>query len=801
MASPTYSELYWQRPELQVQETESHRCAVCSSITYDKFRAEDPAAEYFRPKTLIIGSYAYIAKSAFAGCWVCRLLLRQISQTATSLRASMALYDIAAVGLKLSLDDELTLHCYDEEGYDIILNDLSCGVVDMEDGEWSETFNLEDAMLEKHRLEYDLEEDILPPSLKECASNRLILNPDVHAGQFLVMSWLSTCGRKHKNCSIKSEEPILPTRVLDVGGSSDSECSRLILTEGRRDEYVTLSHCWGKTHHTMSLTKENMASFMEGIKDADMPKTFQQAIMMIRGIGLRYLWIDSMCIIQPTGGDNSDWEKEGAKMGDTYRNSTFTIAASSATDNTEGCLFGKAASQFDVHPIPLFTKPVQRNWDEFSKTMGRDPNWFPMMMPQPASWLNHVQNSPLNSRAWVLQERVLSPRILHCTMQGFFWECSELRASEYEPLGCKFDYFFRDHGVLNANKLLTENNESILGMHWRKIVERYCQLGISVSSDRLPALAGLANIIQEHTKDTYIAGHWRSSLVSSLLWYRLDADEKKDTYARHSAPSWSWASISSEVKFTSLNKGDFPAQDPKDYNLIAEVIDLDFKALGSSPFNWISRSRLTLRGRLLDKSSPGGLPNFEITSKSGSETWRGYKPTSELIPQIAAIQISRTPDHASLASDEEIATVSGRDRQAHGEASRIVLPESIHDKPESSMASTAADHDKLQAAMKEHGEALRNSQVWKELEETERLEREKAEREAIRSVRVTYDDPNEANTTIEGVALLEILRAGYPEGVVLRQVPRKSDYQRIGYFESKTSDLFESVPKVELTLV
>jgi hypothetical protein len=62
MSSPTYSELFWQRSELQVQETESHRCDICSSITYDKFRAEDPAAEYFRPKAVIIGSYAYISK-------------------------------------------------------------------------------------------------------------------------------------------------------------------------------------------------------------------------------------------------------------------------------------------------------------------------------------------------------------------------------------------------------------------------------------------------------------------------------------------------------------------------------------------------------------------------------------------------------------------------------------------------------------------------------------------------------------------------------------------------------------------
>jgi hypothetical protein len=278
-------------------------------------------------------------------------------------------------------------------------------------------------------------------------SNRLILNPDVEDGRLLVMSWLSTCRHKHKNCSWTSGFPKLSTRILDIGKVGESRRSRLVITEGRHDEYVTLSHCWGKTQHTMALTNDNMETMMDGIEDSDMPKTFQEAIMVARGLDQRYLWNDSMCIIQPTDADNSDWEREGAKIGEIYQNSTCTIAASSANDNTEGCCFGKPASQFDVHPVPLFDKPVHRNWDPFSKAMGRNTEWFPMMNPKPSSWLNHVQNSPLSQRAWVLQERILSPRILHCTMQGFFWECSELRASEYEPIGCQFDYFFRDQGL------------------------------------------------------------------------------------------------------------------------------------------------------------------------------------------------------------------------------------------------------------------------------------------------------------------------------------------------------------------
>jgi hypothetical protein len=166
MSSPSFSDLYWQLPELIIQETESHRCDACSGITYEKFRAEDVLAEFSKPKIVLIGSFLYVSKSAFAGCWVCRLLLRQISQTATTLQATFNLYNIAMIGLRLNLDDELSVHIYDESGHPMQLNDLQADVIDLRDGEWSETFQVEDAMEEKTKLEWDF--NIFPPALHDC---------------------------------------------------------------------------------------------------------------------------------------------------------------------------------------------------------------------------------------------------------------------------------------------------------------------------------------------------------------------------------------------------------------------------------------------------------------------------------------------------------------------------------------------------------------------------------------------------------------------------------------------------------
>jgi hypothetical protein len=71
-----------------------------------------------------------------------------------------------------------------------------------------------------------------------------------------------------------------------------------------------------------------------------LPKTFQDAIEINRHLKVRYLWIDALCIIQPTADDIGDWEEEIPLKGKVYRNSTCTIAASGAQTSNGGCFTG-----------------------------------------------------------------------------------------------------------------------------------------------------------------------------------------------------------------------------------------------------------------------------------------------------------------------------------------------------------------------------------------------------------------------------------------------------------------------------
>ncbi|MBE3045186.1 HET domain-containing protein [Candidatus Bathyarchaeota archaeon] len=115
-------------------------------------------------------------------------------------------------------------------------------------------------------------------------------------------SQLSECLENHPKCGNAPETP-LPTRVIDVNYQDDKV--RVIETKGQQGRYVSLSHCWGDDK--LMNTKLSAQTFdeytTEGISLDTFPRTFQDAIEVTRNLGIPYLWIDSMCIIQ---GDAQD---------------------------------------------------------------------------------------------------------------------------------------------------------------------------------------------------------------------------------------------------------------------------------------------------------------------------------------------------------------------------------------------------------------------------------------------------------------------------------------------------------------
>jgi hypothetical protein len=213
------------------------------------------------------------------------------------------------------------------------------------------------------------------------------------------------------------EDELLPTRVIDVSLSKNADLLNLHESKrGERAKYVTLSHCWGnlapEVQNKYCTYQCNLKSRCMKIEMNDLPQTFQDAVAVTRELGIRFLWIDSMCIIQPHKictnngcAEQYDWSLEAKKMGRYYGRSYCTLAASSATDSTQGFLHNRSlCSDVKIKVNSIGHLSISETVDDFEKD---------------------VQEAPLNRRGWVLQERALSRRIIHFTKNQTYWECGD----------------------------------------------------------------------------------------------------------------------------------------------------------------------------------------------------------------------------------------------------------------------------------------------------------------------------------------------------------------------------------------
>jgi hypothetical protein len=205
----------------------------------------------------------------------------------------------------------------------------------------------------------------------------------------------------------------MPTRVLDVGTSSIPTLHLQVNDESSPVlPYVTLSHCWGKIK-IKQLTKANISELIEGIDVNELTKTFQEAIIIARRLGVRFLWIDSLCIIQDSD-FGEDWVKESSTMGDVYKNALCNIAATAAPDGDTGCFLERN---------PLLARTCRLRIEGLP---GPAPKSQVYDLARDHFWRQAISEAPLIQRAWVLQERTLAPRVIHFGKNQLLWECHEL---------------------------------------------------------------------------------------------------------------------------------------------------------------------------------------------------------------------------------------------------------------------------------------------------------------------------------------------------------------------------------------
>ncbi|KAF2245985.1 HET-domain-containing protein [Trematosphaeria pertusa] len=235
-----------------------------------------------------------------------------------------------------------------------------------------------------------------------------------------LQSLLDECMTSHNSCKDLGQ-PQLPKRVLSLQSHGPHNISiRLVEPQGEFDSYAALSHCWGHEQRC-TLTKSSLQARKQGIPWDTIPKTFKDAIRFCLMLGIRYIWVDSLCIIQD---DEKDWEIESSKMADIYQFAYLTLAATASPGDSQGCYpeTSVSADDLEIH-IPedvgacrIAVRRPLKHWD----------NLIPSQLKQ---------QFPLLSRAWVFQERILSPRVLHFCKSELVWECRQLSVCECAGLG------------------------------------------------------------------------------------------------------------------------------------------------------------------------------------------------------------------------------------------------------------------------------------------------------------------------------------------------------------------------------
>jgi len=406
----------------------------------------------------------------------------------------------------------------------------------------------------------------------------------------LASSWLNTCTKSHPACRLGAEPP-LPTRVIDVGieGKQDPF---LVESQALRGQYVALSYCWGdpKVHPVLKTTPETYQKHKQCIEFAYLPKTLQDSITITRRLGLQYLWIDALCIIQ---GDADDWARESSRMCEVYSNAYLTIAGSNAAGNAEGILNKQA---YGTPPEEISYKDGMTIY--VRKHLARMHDNYAEMSRGAA------KPEPINCRAWTLQEGFLSNRVLRYTSNELVWECNEWRQCECgvssAPIGPDDEASSRS--IRKPDIVETLSLDDIY-QKWVDVISFASERQLGYDEDRLSSLSGLAKQFVAafeqvgNPNEQYLAGLWRSNLAKSLLWSIEDDENRVGRYdvievrrpKAWRAPSWSWVSVEGPIRIPQVSG----------FRSAIEVLEASTEPNTLDPYGQVASGKIIARGRVV----------------------------------------------------------------------------------------------------------------------------------------------------------------------------------------------------------
>ncbi|TRX91898.1 hypothetical protein FHL15_007217 [Xylaria flabelliformis] len=468
----------------------------------------------------------------------------------------------------------------------------------------------------------------------------------------LARQWLQKCQKSHVKCK-EATQIYMPLRVLRISsGCNPCDFSITIETKTKGqaiEPYAALSYCWGGDQ-PYKTTKARMESGNRSLEWCKLPRSIQDAINITSAVGLQYLWADSLCIVQD---DEDDKAVQIADMARVYSQASITIIASRASRASDGFL-GEinltAQTQLAVRlPFQCLNQ---------EQTVG-------------SAYLTWIDGSrdrgePIDSRAWTLQERYLSKRVLEFGSLQTHWTCTTSSITTSPPDstvanssgsfadGWKWNQNFDGH----ASQMMYLHTELLadlacfatrrssaawvrewLHSRWQTVLNEYTPRLLSVPTDRILGISGVAEMFLSHLRnegrddtEEYLAGMWKSSLPSMLCWHAVVArgvEHSKPVISNlqdstvgikrellqiskaYQGPSWSWASVNSHVEFLFGRASD--------RDCLAVLLDADIRLANvNAKCGFVTSGILTLKGRMRRSfwSAAGGTLHVDLNEEN-----------------------------------------------------------------------------------------------------------------------------------------------------------------------------------------
>lgn len=295
-------------------------------------------------------------------------------------------------------------------------------------------------------------------------------------------------------------------RLVDVTSPDES---------GARAEYAALSYVWGGPRQ-LRLLQHSKAAFYERIPDVDLPGTVANAMSVVRDLGMRYIWVDALCIVQD---DKVDWEVQAAAMDKIYLQASMTICVAYGGDSHAGIP--------GVEQTPGRRKQHTESYRDVTLTTMK-----------PVASL--VSASLWDSRAWTFQECLMSTRCAIFTSEGMIWQCptATWREDIESPIRKNtwtLDSVASPLQALRGNPLRSYSS-CVLAYSGRKL---------TFLKDKLVAFNGLGEVLGRGLGSRLQAGLPTRYFDWALLWEPEASGERIQVDVAF--PSWAWCGWDHQV--------------------------------------------------------------------------------------------------------------------------------------------------------------------------------------------------------------------------------------------------------------